>query len=110
LTRVRYLRSGRSALRRRLILRCRENNVRKLKNRYKFTWFVVAKICKAEVRKSRDTCICLAELKKTTRILLNNRSLGCRRDQIRTEEWKSYVIIIIIISFTVFALYIIWLG
>jgi hypothetical protein len=40
-----------------LVLRCSENNVRKLKNRYTFTWFVVAKILKSEVCKSMDRCI-----------------------------------------------------
>jgi hypothetical protein len=49
--RVRYLRIELSVLGRRLVLCCSENNVRKLKNWYKFTWFVVAKI-----RKSRDRC------------------------------------------------------
>jgi hypothetical protein len=44
--RVRYLRSGRSVLGRSLVLRCSENNVCRLKNRYKFTWFVLAKILK----------------------------------------------------------------
>jgi hypothetical protein len=34
-----------------------KNNVCKLKNMHKFTWFVVAKIRKPEVRKSRDRCI-----------------------------------------------------
>jgi hypothetical protein len=52
LTTVRYPRSGRSALGWRLVHRCSENNVRKLKNRYKFTWFVAAKI-----RKWKDRCI-----------------------------------------------------
>jgi hypothetical protein len=47
----------RSALGRRLVIRCSENNVRKLKNRYKFTWFDVVKSRKFEVRKSRDRCI-----------------------------------------------------
>jgi hypothetical protein len=50
--RVRCLWSGRSALGRRLVLRCSLNNACKLKNTCKFTWFVVAKI-----RKSRDMCI-----------------------------------------------------
>jgi hypothetical protein len=40
-----------------MVLRRSENNVRKLKNRYKFTWFVVAKIRKSEVRKSMDRFI-----------------------------------------------------
>jgi hypothetical protein len=39
------------------VFRCSENNVRKLKNRYKFTLFVEAKIRKSEVRKSMDRCI-----------------------------------------------------
>jgi hypothetical protein len=39
------------------MVRCSENNVRKLKNMYKFTWFIVAKIRKSEVRKLRDRCI-----------------------------------------------------
>jgi hypothetical protein len=42
--RVRYIRSGRSALGQRLVLRFSENNVSKLKNKYKFAWFVEAKI------------------------------------------------------------------
>jgi hypothetical protein len=62
LTRVRYLRSRRSALGRRLVLRCSENNVRKFKNRYKYTCFVVAKIRKSEVRKWRDWSISISAL------------------------------------------------
>jgi hypothetical protein len=64
--RVPYLRSGRSVLGPRLVLRCSENNVRKLKIRYKFTLFVGAKI-----RKSRDSCIVKM---KMHRLLLNLRT------------------------------------
>jgi hypothetical protein len=39
-----------------LVLRRSEKNVRKLKNRYKLTWFVEPKIHKSEVRKPRDRC------------------------------------------------------
>jgi hypothetical protein len=51
LTRVCYLQSGLMALGRSSLLRCSENNVRKLKIRCKFTWLVVAKIFKLEVCK-----------------------------------------------------------
>jgi hypothetical protein len=40
-----------------LVLHCSENNVYKLKNRHKFTWFIVEKIHKPEVCKSRYRCI-----------------------------------------------------
>jgi hypothetical protein len=53
---IRYLQSEWSALRWRLVLHCSKNNVHKLKNRYKFTWFIAAKIRKSEVQKSRDRC------------------------------------------------------
>lgn len=44
--RVHYLLSGLSAVGQRLVVSCSENYVRKMKNMYTFTWFVVAKIRK----------------------------------------------------------------
>jgi hypothetical protein len=55
------------ALRQRLVLYFSENNVHKLKNRYKFMCFVVAKIRKLEVRKSRKGVLqkCMWATQKT---------------------------------------------
>jgi hypothetical protein len=39
------------------VLHCSENNVYKVKSSYTLTWFVVVKIHKSEVSKSRDRCI-----------------------------------------------------
>jgi hypothetical protein len=70
-------------IRNKLVLHCSENNVHKLKNRYEFTWFIVAKY-----RKSRNRCIKQANIsfENVTKFIYLETKLHSQRNY---EQIKS---------------------